>query len=205
MATPASQAFQDAFQWDAFQTGVVVGDLAATETPDGFAGTGVVGDAGYLAATESPDTFAATGEVIPQPSPVPPGGFGDYADAHKKARKKRDEELKREKEEKERLRRLIAEAIDPSLKEANTVEVAAEDGVVEVKPDNAPAFRIDIPALVDSSDAYQIVMQALERAQVAATKVIERNEAARQREIQRREQQRIAKRKRDDELLMLMD
>lgn len=151
------------------------------------------------------DAFASDAfQIAAQPIPVPPGGYGDYAEDAKKARKRRDEEIKRDRDEKKRLRKLIAEAIDPSIKEAKKVEVVATGASVEVKADNGDAFRIDVPDLIDATEVYTLVMQALERAHVEAARIIGVNEARKQREAAERERLRIAKRQREDEMLLLL-
>ena len=181
----------------------LAGTMAATETGvDVFSSEGTVTVSGYMAATETgTDTFAATGTVTPAPSPIPFGGYGDYADAHKKARKKRDEELKREKQEKARLRQIIAEAIDPSIKQSPSVEVIAQDGAVQVVAEGA-AVSIPVPIEINLLEAQRIVAQALERARVASVRIINEAEMRRRQQI---EMARIAKRRRDDEMILLME
>jgi FKBP-type peptidyl-prolyl cis-trans isomerase (trigger factor) len=138
---------------------------------------------------------------LPPPVPVVVGG-GDYAESHRKASKRRAEDLAREKDEKQRLRELIAETIEPTAREAEPVAVVAQGDEVQVVSASGRSVTIDVPGLMKLGEVARMVSQALERAEVQFLRFAAEQEA--QAYLQK-EAARIAKRRRDDELLMLMD
>lgn len=183
----------------------LTGVMAAVETgEDVFAAEGDVGNFGVMAATESEvDVFAAEGQVFP-PQPVPnitaDIGPGDEKQ-RKKAQKKRDEAFEREKAEREGLRQQIKQAIDPVVAKAAPVVVSKGTKSVQVLSLDGSRIGINVPPAFDAAEVARLVADALEGARVQSRMVAQRQEAERA----RAELVRIIKRKRDDELLLLID
>lgn len=183
----------------------LTGVMAAVEAGvDVFAAEGDVGNFGVMAATETGvDVFAATGEVHPQPVPNPviaDIGPGDEKQ-RKKAQKKRDEAFEREKAERDGLRQQIKQAVDPVVEKAAPVVVSQGTKSVQVLSLDGSRIGINVPPAFDAAEVARLVAEVLESARVEARMVQQRQEAERA----RAELARIIKRKRDDELLLLMD
>ena len=189
---------------------VLSGYLAATETEvDTFAATGVNVNKGYMAAVETEtDTFAATGEVIPNPNPQPIStadvGPGDEKQ-RKKALKKRDEAFEREKQEQLKLRKEIERVINPVVEKAEPVVVSEAKKSVQVLSVDGSRIGINVPADFDVAEVARIVAEVLQEAKVEAMRVQRRQDAERALIEARAMVQKIIKRKRDDELLLLLD
>jgi len=183
----------------------LAGTMAATETGvDVFSAEGDVTTGNFMAATETEvDTFAATGEVQP-PQPVNPViadiGPGDEKQ-RKKAQKKRDAAFEREKAEREGLRQQIKQAVDPVVEKAAPVVVSQGTKSVQVLSLDGSRIGINVPPAFDAAEVARLVAEVLESARVEARMVQKRQEAERARV----ELARIIKRRRDDELLLLLD
>lgn len=188
----------------------LTGYMAATETGvDVFAAEGDVGLTGYMDAVETEvDTFAATGTVTPQPTPVPvitaDIGPGDEKQ-QRKAQKKRDEAFEREKLERLKLREQIERVINPVVAKAEPVVVSEAKKSVQVLSVDGSRIGIDVPAAFDVAEVARIVAEVLEEAKIEAMRVQRRQDAERALAIARVTVARIIKRKRDDELLLLLD
>lgn len=180
----------------------VTGAMAAVETGvDVFIGEGDVAVVGYMAATESDtDTFAATGTVQPQPAPLITADVG----AEKKRIKKRDEALEKYRQEQLALRKAIERAINPLADKAEPVVVAEGRKKVEVLGVDGSRLAIPVPTAFSAGEVARLVGEALKAAQIEATRVKRMQDAQRALQIARAELARIMKRKRDDELLLLM-
>lgn len=185
----------------------LAGSMAATETGvDVFAGEGDVGNSGTMAATETgEDVFAATGTVTPKP-PVP-RVVPDVGDERqrKKAQKKRDEAFERYAQEQRKLREMLEQAIDPVKAKAEPVVVSQGKKKVEVLSTDGSKVSINVPALFDPEDVALAVAHMLEAANIAAQHVKRKQDEAQALAIARATVARIIKRKRDDELLLLLD
>lgn len=193
-------------------TGTVetTGYLAAVETGvDVFAATGTVGLFGYMAAVETEiDVFSATGTVTPQPEPLPiitaDIGPGDEKQ-RRKAQQKRDEAFEREKLERSKLREQIERVINPVVAKAEPVVVSEAKKSVQVLSVDGSRIGIDVPAAFDVAEVARMVAEVLEEAKIEAMRVQRRQDAERALAIARVTVARIIKRKRDDELLLLLD
>lgn len=187
----------------------LVGVMAAVETGvDVFAAEGDVGNFGVMAATETEvDVFAATGEVHP-PQPINPViadiGPGDEK-KRKKAQKKRDEAFEREKAEREGLRQQIKQAIDPVVAQAKPVVVSKGTKSIQVLSLDGSRLGIAVPPAFDAAEVAKIVGEVLEAARIEAQMVQRRQDAERALQAARAAMTRIIKRKREDELLLLID
>lgn len=184
----------------------LAGTMAATESGvDVFSAAGVVTVGGVMAATETEvDVFAATGEVHP-PQPVPNPVIADIGPGdekqRKKAQKKRDEAFAKEKAERDGLRQQIKQAVDPVVEKAAPVVVSQGTKSVQVLSLDGSRIGINVPPAFDAAEVARLVAEVLESARVEARMVQQRQEA----ELARAELARIIKRRRDDELLLLMD
>lgn len=176
------------------------GTMSAVETGvDVFSAEGDVASAGTMAAVETgEDTFAATGKVEPARVPI----IADIGDEkhRRKAQKKRDEAFERERKEREGLRQQIKRAIDPVVEKAAPVVVSQGTKSVQVLSLDGSRIGIGMPG-VDVAEVARIVAEVLEEARVQSRLVQQRQDAERA----RAELARIIKRRRDDELLLLMD
>lgn len=177
------------------------GVMSAVETGvDVFSAEGDVIAGGVMAATETEvDTFAATGKV----EPAAPRVIADIGDEkhRRKTQKKRDEEFEREKREREGLRQQIKETIDPVVAQAKPVVVSKGTKSVQVLSLDGSRIGINVPPAFDAAEVAKLVADVLEEARVQARIVAQRQEAERA----RAELARIIKRRRDDELLLLID
>lgn len=172
-------------------TVLVSGSLAGTEPADTFSATGAVttGVSGALAATEPSDNFSASG-TVETPSTRQPGGYGA------KPRKTKQREFQNEVAA---LREAISQAVDPVQGEA---EVIAEPDAVQVVPAVGPRITIPVPPRFDAEKVAQIVTDIMAGARRASVELAARQRAAEQVRV---ELARIARRRRDDEFLLLMD
>jgi hypothetical protein len=186
------------------------GYMAATETGvDVFSAEGDVGLYGYMAAVETEtDTFTATGTVTPQPTPQPVViadiGPGDEKQ-RRKAQKKRDEAFEREKLETRKLRQEIERVINPVVAKAEPVVVSEAKSSVQVLSVDGSRIGIDVPAAFDVAEVARMVAEVLQEAKIEAMRVQRRQDAERALAIARVTVARIIKRRRDDELLLLLD
>lgn len=182
----------------------VAGTMAATETGvDVFSAEGDVTVAGYMAAVESGvDSFSATGTITPHPVyPVVEPDIG----AEKRRIKKRDAELEAYKRDREQLRKLIEETVSPAAKEAKTVALVAGKGrSVGVVPLVGEQFKIAVPATMDAAEVAKMVAEAVERANAEAIRVKAYKDATIALAVARQTLNRIIKRRRDDEVLLMM-
>lgn len=177
------------------------GTMAATETGvDVFSAEGDVIVGGTMAAVETgEDVFAATGKVEPAVQPVT-ADIGDERH-RRKAQKKRDEEFEREKREREGLRQQIKQTIDPVVAKAAPVVVSKGTKSVQVLSLDGSRIGINVPPAFDAAEVARLVADVLEEARVQSRLVAQRQEAERARQ----ELARIIKRRREDELLLLID
>lgn len=186
---------------------VIVGEMAAIETEvDVFAAEGDVIASGTMAAVETEiDTFAATGKVEP---PVPPViadiGVGDEK-KRRKEQKKRDEQFEREKAERQRLREEIEAIVDPMKKQALPVVVSEGKKSVQLLSVDGRRVGVNVPPSLDPGEVAKIVGQVLQEARIAAMQVKARADAQRALDTARAEVARIIKRRKQDELLLLLD
>jgi len=177
---------------------VVAGSLAATEVgPDTFAATGTVSTpsvTGTLAATESgPDTFAATGTVGPEPVPsgLVTGGW-----APEKRRRPKQREFERD-----QLRELIVQKLEPV---AGPAEVVEEPEQVTVRPTAGPAISIPVPPAFDAAEVARMVAGALDQVRAIQARAEEGAAQERAAETVRVELERIRRRRRQDEEMLLL-
>lgn len=183
----------------------LTGVMAAVETEvDVFAAEGDVVGTGYMAAVETEvDTFAATGKV----EPAAPRVIADIGDEkhRRKAQKKRDEAFEREKREREGLRQQIKQTIDPVVAQAKPVVVSKGTKSVQVLSLDGSRLGIPVPAAFDAAEVARIVGEVLDAARIEAQHVQRRQDAERALVAAREAVARIIKRKREDELLLLID
>lgn len=181
----------------------VTGSMAAVESGvDVFAAEGDVQVTGTMAAVESGvDVFAAEGTVTPaNPFRVEPD-----IGAEKRRIKKRDSELEAYKRDREALRKLIEEVVSPAAKEAKTVALVAGKGKsVGVVPLVGEQFKIPVPATMDAAEVARMVAEAVERANAEAIRVKAYKDATIALAVARETLNRIIRRRRDDEVLLLM-
>jgi hypothetical protein len=181
--------------------GIISGSMAAVESgSDTFAAFGLVTVVGTLAATESgSDTFTAsgtTGQAIVFRDP------GDWAGENKK----RELRYQEEKRAKRRLRKQLANLLDP-VSEQKTVDVIAVEGAESAVAVVAGNTSIDIP-IPPQFDAAQVA--AFVTAQLEQMGVIAYQQQLQAQELAARERLAIemarrARQRRDEELLLLLD
>lgn len=214
-------------QFAAEGTVQVTGEMAATESQaDTFSGEGDVINTGTMSATESGvDVFSAEGDVQAQVTGImaavesgvdvfaaegavtPSNNFRVEPDigAEKRRIKKRDAELEAYKRDREALRKLIEEVVSPAAKEAKKVALVAGKGrSVGVIPLGGEQFKIPVPATMDAAEVARMVAEAVERANAEAIRVKAYKDATIALAVARETLNRIIKRKRDDEVLLLM-
>lgn len=140
------------------------------------------------------------------PPPPPPvietrGGYGP-------PQKRKQREFDEERRDRDELKSLINRLVEPA-KESESAQVIASDDGVAVLPKGRDAFAIPIPPQFDAAEVTRMVSEALERIGVEVRKA--RNKAARARarvileQLMREQAARIAKRRREEEWLLLMD
>lgn len=185
---------------------VLNGVMAAAETGvDVFSASGEVVLSGVMAATETgQDVFAATGTVTPNSAPVERGD-GVGRDWKKDEIKKRDADLERYKREQKKLRREIERAINPLLDNPLPVVVSEAKESVQVLSVDGGRIGISVPAEFNVGEVANIVAQILEDAKSEVMRVQRRQDAERALAYARAEMARIIKRRRDDEVLLLLD
>jgi len=186
---------------------VITGTMAATETGgDVFAAEGDVVASGTMAAVETEvDTFAATGKVEP-PIPIVTADIGPGDEKRRrKAQKKRDEQFEREKAERQRLREEIEAIVDPMKKKALPVVVSEGTKSVQLLSVDGQRVGVNVPPSLDPGEVAKIVGQVLQEARIAAMQVKARADAQRALDAARVEVARIIKRRKQDELLLLLD
>lgn len=137
-------------------------------------------------------------------TPPPPVVFGGGDDAPRR----RQREFEDERRDRDELKSLINRLVEPA-KESESAQVIASDDGVAVLPKGRDAFAIPIPPQFDAAEVTRMVSEALERIGVEVRKA--RNKAARARarmvleQLMREQAARIAKRRREEEWLLLMD
>ena len=137
-------------------------------------------------------------------TPPPPVVFGGGDDAPRR----RQREFENERRDRDELKALIGRLVEPA-KEADSAQVVATDEGVAVLPKGRDAFAIPIPPQFDVAEVTRMVSEALERIGVEVRKA--RNKAARARaqmvleQLMREQAMRVAKRRREEEWLLLMD
>lgn len=144
------------------------------------------------------------------PQPVLPAGGGGSGPWSKKALRARDSKLEQERQEREKLRQLVAQAIEP-VKEAapETVQVVTSaKGGVSLLPSTGPVVAMPEVPQFDAAAVAREVQRALQEAGIAVQRVRQaqaRRAAAEVLEAARREnERRLRKRRRDEEILLLM-
>jgi hypothetical protein len=184
----------------------IVGSMAAVETgEDVFAAEGDVVAAGVMAAVETgEDVFAATGSVSPAPPPII-ADVGADDGKRKKAQKKRDEAFEREKQERQKLREQIEAIVDPLKAKALPVVVSEGTKTVQLLSVDGSRVGVNVPPAFDPAEVVQIISQVLQEAQIAAQQVKDRVEAQRALAMAQAEVARIIRRRKQDELLLLLD
>lgn len=155
---------------------------------------GALTGAGSVVAGEAARSSATVQPVIADIGP------GDEKQ-RKKAQKKRDEAFEKEKAEREGLREQIKKAIDPVVEKAEPVVVSQGTKTVQVVSVDGSRLGITVPPHFDAAEVARIVGEVLEAARVESRLVQQRQDAERA----RIELARIMKRRRDDEVLLLMD
>jgi hypothetical protein len=142
----------------------------------------------------------------PGPVPVPDDQRGDGVDARwtPKERKARDRKLAEERQERDKLRRLIERAIDPI--EAKTAEVVVKTPQrVTIAPTTGAEIAIPVPPTLDVAEVSRMVSEVLQRQGIEAQRVQqERMEREARAAAEENLRARVLKRKREDELLLLM-
>jgi hypothetical protein len=137
-------------------------------------------------------------------TPPPPVVFGGGDDAPRR----RQREFEDERRDRDELKSLINRLVEPA-KESESAQVIASDDGVAVLPKGRDAFAIPIPPQFDAAEVTRMVSDALERIGVEVRKA--RNKAARARarmvleQLMREQAMRVAKRRREEEWLLLMD
>lgn len=137
-------------------------------------------------------------------TPPPPIVFGGGDDAPRR----RQRDFADERRDRDQLKSLIGRLVDP-VKESDSAQVIATEEGVAVLPKGGEAFAIPIPPQFDVAEVSRMVSEALERIGVEVRKA--RNKAARARaraileQLMREQAARIAKRRREEEWLLLMD
>lgn len=160
--------------------------------------TGVLVGPGSEVVGEAERTPAAVNPVIADIGP------GDEKQ-RKKAQKKRDEAFEREKAEREGLRQQIKQAVTPVVAKAEPVVVSEGTKSVQVLSLDGSRLGIAVPPAFDPAEVAKIVGEVLEAARIEAQMVQRRQDAERALQAARVAMARIIKRKREDELLLLID
>lgn len=178
-------------------------------------GATVAGDAARVGAAVTHDTSGALvgagAEIVGQAtltSAVQPVERGDGVDASwtKKQRRARDRKLAEERERKDELRQLLQAALEPVVEEAAVEVVTVDDGVVVIPP-AGPAVAVPRPEGIDLRAMSREIGKILQDAKVQAerTRRAQALEIARVALEQARENaRRLRKRRRDEEILLLM-
>ena len=144
------------------------------------------------------------------PQPVLPAGGGGSGPWSKKALRERDRKLEDERQERQSLRELVARAIEPvKAAEPATVQVVTTaKGGVSLLPSTGPVVALPEVPQFDAAAVAREVQRALQEAGIAVQRVRQaqaRQAAAEALEAMRREnERRLRKRRRDEEILLLM-
>jgi len=195
--------------------------LRALATSGGLVGPGTtlagsaarVGAAVTHAATgglEGPGALIAGEASRTSPQPVLPAGGGGSGPWSKKELRKRDSKLEQERQEREKLRQLVAQAIEPVKAAApETVQVVTSaKGGVSLLPSTGPVVAMPEVPQFDAAAVAREVQRALQEAGIAVQRVRQaqaRQAAAEALEAAKREnERRLRKRRRDEEILLLM-
>jgi hypothetical protein len=200
------------FDTGIFDTGIfdhrpgtpVTGSMSASDAQDTFAGAGTTarGITGSMAATEAQDTMVASGTVPMPYTPI----LADVGDERKR-KKRKDRNFAEYKQEQERLRKVIEEAISPSVIKGQVAVVEQGADGVEIVPVSGQAISIPVPPMFDAAEVSRMVATAVARANAAVEviRVQRRQEAERSLAQARAELARIIKRRREEEILLLLD
>jgi len=146
------------------------------------------------------------GGGTPPPPVVTPTGDGDYL----KPRKARQREFIDERKEREELRLLVERAVDPiRAKSAQIVQTESEDGEQGIAiVTRTRQTAVPVPASFDVAEVAKMVSAALERAGIEARRVAseqaQRKAVAALEAAIKERQYRILKRRREEEILLLM-
>ena len=186
----------------------VTADLSATLGTLTLASTGTITQPGItadLSSTLGNLTLASNATIA-----LPPGASVVFDGDYLKPRKSKQREFRDERREREELRALVARAVDPiRAKSAQVVQTESEDG----EPGIAIVTRtrqtaVPVPPSFDVAEVAAMVSAALSRAGIEARRVA--SEQARRKAVAALEaaikerQYRILRRRRDEEILLLM-
>lgn len=186
----------------------ITGDLSATLGAATLASTGTITQPGItanLSSTLDSLTLASNATIV-----LPPGTGVVFDGDYLKPRKSKQREFRDERREREELRALVERAVDPiRAKSAQVVQTESEDG----EPGIAIVTRtrqtaVPVPPSFSVAEVAAMVAAALERAGIEARRVATENAkrkaiAALEAAIKER-QYRILKRRREEEILLLM-
>lgn len=122
----------------------------------------------------------------------------------RKRQKERDASFEQFKQEQKALRELIENVISPVKEQTEPVVVTQDNDQVEVLSADGRALSIPVPGAFSVSEVAQMVAQALEAAKIESMIIMQRQEALRTLEQAKAGLAKIIKRRRDDELLLLL-
>lgn len=161
----------------------------------------LITESGQLLLTENSRPIAVSEIQILNIADIGPGDERQ----RKERQKKRDEELEQYKLEKQKLREEIERAINPVVEKAQPVVVSEAKKSVQVLSVDGNRIGIQVPPSFDVAEVARIVAEVFEEAKIEAMRVKHRQDAERALVIARATVARIIKRRRDDELLLLLD
>jgi adenylate kinase len=154
---------------------------------------------GATLLTESGQNIAITEFVV---------NLGDIGpeDAKRKASKKRDEDFEKGKLDKKQLRKLIENAISPAVEKAKVVAVVdkQERDVVKVVPGFGEPLTVLIPPKFDAAEVTKVILDIVKKSSAEAIHIQKTNDAAIAMERARMAVAKAMKRRREDELLLLL-
>jgi hypothetical protein len=184
----------------------VTADLSATLAALSLAADATITQptiTGDLSVTLEDATLAAAAFFGPQAETVTGGAYG-------KPRKARQREFIDERKEREELRLLVERAVDPiRAKSAQVVQTESEDGEQGIAiVTRTRQTAVPVPASFDVAEVARMVSAALERAGIEARRVAseqaQRKAVAALEAAIKERQYRILKRRREEEILLLM-
>jgi len=188
--------------------GGVTADLSATLAALTLASTGTITQPGItasLSSTLDSLTLASNATIV-----LPPGASVVFDGDYLKPRKSKQREFRDERREREELRLLVERAVDPiRAKSAQVVQTESEDGEQGIAiVTRTMQTAVPVPASFDVAEVARMVSAALERAGIEARRVAseqaQRKAVAALEAAIKERQYRILKRRREEEILLLM-
>jgi hypothetical protein len=169
--------------------------------------TGNAARSGVAVIHDTSGALIGPGSQISGVASIPPFVIADVGAEYKSRKKqdrKREEELQKFKEEQEKLRKAIEQAVSPVVEESKPVVVAEADDVVRVVSITGTQVSVNVPVAFDAAEVAREVAQVFESARIEATRVQAQRAAAALEAARLEHERKLRKRRRDDELLLLM-